>query len=35
MEELLHDDSLRREYGEVYVSDKEGGGYDSSYEDDV
>ena len=35
VEELLHDDSLRREYGEVYVSDEEGGGYDSSHEDDV
>ena len=28
-EELLHDDSLRREYGEVCVSDEEGGGSDS------
>ena len=29
-EELLHDDSLRREYGELCVSDKKGGGSDSS-----
>ena len=37
-EELLHDDSLRRECGEVCVSDEEGGGSDSTVcdaEDDV
>ena len=37
-EELLHDDSLRRECREVCVSDKESGGCDSSVcdaEDDV
>ena len=40
-EELLHDDSLRREYGEVCVSDEEGGDSGSSvsdadiYEDDM
>ena len=37
-EELLHDDSLRRECGEVCVSDEEGGGSYSPVcdaEDDV
>ena len=37
-EELVHDDSLRRECGEVCVGDEEGGGSDSSAcdaEDDV
>ena len=29
-EELLHDDSLRRECGEVCVSNQEGGGSDST-----
>jgi hypothetical protein len=34
VEELLHDDSLWREYEEVCVSDKEGGG-STTDEDDV
>ena len=31
--ELLHDDSLRREFGCVCVSDEEGGDYGSSVSD--